>query len=76
MSDPRPTSHLRPRTRDGWIATVSFVVLFLLAMPPVSHVVLDRPDSWIGGWPFLFVALLVVYAALIGVLLWAMRRGV
>jgi hypothetical protein len=45
-------------------------------MPPVTHVVLDRPDVWIAGVPFLYVALLVVYIGLIGVLVWALRRGV
>lgn len=67
-------SHFLPRTRDGWIATVAFVVLFLLAMPPVTHVVLNRTEPWILGWPFFFVALLTVYVALIGVLVWAYRR--
>jgi hypothetical protein len=76
MSRHKLTSHLIPRTRDGRIATALFVVLFLLAMPPVTHVVLDRPDVWIAGVPFLYVALLVVYIGLIGVLVWALRRGV
>jgi hypothetical protein len=88
MTDPRlppdepgttaelPPSHLLPRTRDGWIATVAWVVLFALCMPPITHVVLDRPDTWVAGVPFLFAALLVVYTGLIGVLLWALRRGV
>jgi hypothetical protein len=71
-----PKSHFLPRTRDGWIATIAFVVLFLLAMPPFTHVLWDRPDAWIAGWPFLFVVLLLIYCALIGVLLWALRRGV
>ena len=69
-----PPSHLTPRTRDGWVAVVAFVGLFLLSMPPVTHRVLDRPDQWIGGVPVFFAALLVVYTALIGVLLWALRR--
>jgi hypothetical protein len=80
MSEPpptdRPTSHWIPRTRDGRIATVAFVLLFLLAMPPVTHGVLNRTDVWLGGIPLLFVALLGIYCALIGVLLWALRRGV
>lgn len=76
MSRPLPRSHFVPRTRDGWIATISFLALFLLAMPPVSHLVLDRVEPWILGMPFFFVALLVVYTGLIGILLWTLRRGV
>ncbi len=76
MSHQRPPSHFIPRTRDGWIATIAFVVLFALAMPPVTHTVLDRPELSFAGVPFLYVALLAIYVALIGVLLWALRRGV
>jgi hypothetical protein len=71
-----PPSHLTPRTRDGWIATVTFLALFLMAMPPVTHRVLDRPEVWVFGVPFFFAALLAVYTALIGVLIWTLRRGV
>ena len=73
---PRFRSHLVPRTSAGRIATVSFLVLFVLAMPPVTHRLLDRPDVWIGGMPLLYVSLFVVYLALIAVLVWALRRGV
>lgn len=77
MSQQRPTSsHLIPRTRDGWIATISFVALFMLAMPPVTHTVLNRVEPWIGGFPFLYAALLAIYVGLIGILVWALRRGV
>jgi len=69
-------SHFAPRTPEGRTAIVAFVVLFLLSMPPVTHAVLDRPDTWVGGVPFLFAALFAVYTALIGVLLWALRKGV
>lgn len=75
MSQPR-RSHLIPRTRDGWIATIAFVVLFLLAMPPVTHTVLNRVEPWIFGLPLFYVALLAVYTGLIAVLVWAYRRGV
>lgn len=71
---PRP-SHFRPRTRDGWIATVAFLTLFALAMPPVTHTLLDRVEPLAFGLPFFFVALLGVYSALIGVLIWSYRRG-
>jgi hypothetical protein len=76
MTDHRPTSHFVPRTRDGWIATIAFVVLFMVAMPPMTHTVLDRAGPYILGWPFLFVVLFFVYCGLIGVLVWAYRRGV
>jgi len=76
MSPPRVRSHFVPRTREGWIATLAFVALFLLAMPPFTHVVWDRPDAWIAGWPFLFVVLLLVYCGLVGVLLWALWREI
>ncbi len=72
----QPRSHFVPRTREGRIATAGFVVLFLLAMPPFTHVILDQPDVWIGGAPLLFRGLLAIYAALIGVLLWAWNKGV
>jgi hypothetical protein len=68
--------HWLPRTRDGWIACTSFAALFLLAMPPVTHTLLNRIEPRILGVPFFFVALLAVYVALIGVLVWALRRGV
>ena len=76
MSSPGPRSHFVPRTRDGWIATIAFVALFLLAMPPVTHTVLNRVDPWILGLPFFYAVLLIVYVALIAVLIWALRRGV
>ena len=69
-------SHFVPRTPEGRIASVVFVVLFLLCMPPFTHGVLDQPDVWIGGAPLLFRGLLAIYAALIGVLLWAWNKGV
>ena len=75
MNDHRP-SHFIPRTRDGRIATISFVVLFLLAMPPVTHTVLNRVEPWILGLPFIYLALLGIYTGLIAVLVWALKRGV
>ncbi|HSH75090.1 MAG TPA: hypothetical protein VLA09_05385 [Longimicrobiales bacterium] len=76
MDDLGRRSHWIPRTRDGWTATIAFVALFLLAMPPVTHTALNRVEPWIFGVPFIFAALLVVYVALIAVLIWALRRGV
>lgn len=70
-----PRSHFWPRTRDGRIALVTFVALFMLAMPPVTHRVLNRIEPTFLGLPFFYVALFVVYSVLIGVLIWAYRRG-
>jgi uncharacterized membrane protein len=76
MNEHRRRSHFIPRTRDGWIASGTFVLLFLLAMPPVTHVLLNRIEPTVVGVPFFYVALLVVYLALIGVLLWTLSRKV
>ncbi len=73
---PRFRSHLVPRTRDGRIATVLFLALFLLAMPPVTHLALNRSEPSVLGVPFLYVSLFVIYVGLIAVLVWAFRRGV
>ena len=75
---PRPTpsrNRFWPRTRDGRVAVVAFVALFMLAMPPVTHRVLNRIEPTFLGLPFFYVALFVVYCVLIGVLVWAYRRG-
>ena len=77
MADrPHFRSHLKPRTRDGRVAVVAFLALLALAMPPVTHTVLNRVEPWFLGVPFFYGALLVVYCAIIGVLIWALRRGV
>jgi hypothetical protein len=76
MDSSRRRSHFVPRTRDGRIAVAAFGALFALAMPPVTHALLNRAEPWIGGLPFFFAVLLVVYVALIGVLIWTYRRGV
>jgi len=74
-SYPRYRSHFVPRTRDGWVATVLFVVLFLCTQPPIVFMVANRIEPVIFGLPFLYVYLLVLYTALITVLIWAARRG-
>ena len=76
MTDKPRRSHFVPRTRDGLIATIAFLALFVLVMPPVTHVLLNRTDPWILGLPFFYFVLLVLYCALTGVLIWALRRGV
>jgi hypothetical protein len=73
---PRYRSHYLPRTRDGWIATLAFLLLFALCMPPVTHTLLNRTEPWMLGTPFLYSALFLVYCGLIAVLVWALRRGV
>ena len=72
---PRYRSHFLPRTRDGWIAVTLFCGLFALTQPPLLHLA-NRITPWVLGLPFLYGYLLVVYCALIGVLLWAQRRGI
>ena len=69
-------SHYRPRTRNGRIATIAFVVAMLLAQPPIVHGLMNRIEPWILGMPFLFVYLLVVYVLGIAVLVWTLRKGV
>ncbi|MFH1763898.1 MAG: hypothetical protein ABIF09_06880 [Gemmatimonadota bacterium] len=68
-------SHLLPRTRDGWVAVLLFLGLFALVEPPFVHGVANRIEPWLLGFPFLYTYLLVVYLALIGVLVWALRRN-
>ncbi len=68
-------SHLLPRTRDGWVAVLLFLGLFALVEPPFVHGVANRIEPWLLGFPFLYTYLLVLYLALIGVLIWALRRG-
>jgi len=76
--DDYPTyrSHLVPRTRDGWTALVAFLLLLGVAMPPITHTLLNRVEPVILGLPFLYFALAVVYFALVGVLVWTYRRDV
>jgi len=73
---PPRRSHYLPRTRDGWIAIGAFLFLFALCMPPVTHTILNRTEPWILGVPFFYGSLLLIYCGLIGVLIWAYRRGV
>lgn len=74
-SYPDYPSHFRPRTRAGWIALVVFLALLSLAEPPFATSWANRVEPWILGMPFLYAYLLFIYVALIGVLLWAQKRG-
>ena len=70
-------SHYLPRSRTGWIAVLTFLGLMALVQPPIVFWVDTHFGSaWILGMPFLYVYLGAVYCALIGVLLWTVRRGV
>ncbi len=73
---PRYRSHLLPRTREGRIAALAFVVLLAFAEPPLVYVLANRITPWVFGMPFLFAYLLGLYLAMIAVLIWAAWRGV
>ena len=72
---PRYRSHLIPRSRAGRVAALLFLALLALAEPPVVHGLVNRVEPWVLGLPFLYAWLLGVYLLMIGVLLWAVRRG-
>ena len=70
-------SHYLPRSRTGWTAVLIFLGLMALVQPPLVFWVDTHFGSlWVLGMPFLYVYLGAVYVALIGVLLWTVRRGV
>ena len=73
---PNFRSHYIPRTRSGRIAVVAFVGLFAVTQPPFINTIANRIEPWFLGLPFFYGFLLLVYSALIGVLIWAKRRGV
>jgi hypothetical protein len=72
---PSYRSHYLPRTRGGRVAAITFIALFLLAEPPLVFLLANRIEPMLLGMPFLYVYLLVIYAALIAVLVLARRRG-
>jgi hypothetical protein len=76
MSFEPPRSHFVPRTRDGRRATLAFVVLFALCMPPFSHTVWNRMEPVFAGLPFFWTALFALYLLMIVVLIRAFRAGV
>ncbi len=75
-SYPNFRSHFLPRSRQGWIAVIAFLGLFILTQPPLVYLVANRIEPWVFGFPFLYTYLLILYVAMIGVLIWAQRRGV
>jgi hypothetical protein len=68
-------SHYIPRTRNGRIAVAAFLFLFALTQPPFINTIANRIEPWFLGLPFFYGFLLVIYCALIGILIWAQRRG-
>jgi hypothetical protein len=77
MTEPRARrSHWWPRTRDGRTALFLFVALSVLAQWPFVHVLANRIEPRIIGLPFLYAYLLLIYIAMLGVLLWMLRRRI
>lgn len=70
-----PRSHYLPRTRNGRIATVAFIVAMVLGQPPIVHGLVNRIEPWILGMPFIFAYLLAAYTVGIAVLIWAQRKA-
>jgi hypothetical protein len=73
---PRFRSHYIPRTRAGWTAVIAFLGLFAFTQPPLVFLIGNRIEPVIFGMPFLYVYLLVIYFAMIGVLIWARKKEV
>lgn len=71
-----PRSHYLPRTRNGRIATIAFLLAMALAQPPIVHGLMNRTEPLVLGTPFLFAYLFGVYCLMIAVLVWALRKKV
>ena len=56
------------------VAVGLFVLLFAFTQPPLVFWIGNRVEPWIGGVPFLYAYLFVLYVALIGVLVWVQTR--
>ena len=71
------SSHYLPRTPAGRVSVIAFLALMALAQPPIVFWVDESfSGEFVLGMPFLYVYLGVIYVALIGVLLWALRQKV
>ncbi len=68
-------SHWIPRTRAGRLVVGAFLLVFAFTQPPLVYWIGNRVDPWIGGVPFLYAYLLVLYILLIGILIAGARRG-
>ena len=55
---------------------MSFLTLFALAEPPLVFWLANRIEPFVGGVPFLYAYLLLIYFALNGVLIWMHRKNV
>lgn len=67
-------SHYLPRTTAGRVAVGVFLGLFAFTQPPLVFRIGNRIEPDPAGIPFLYIYLLGLYLALIGVLLWARWR--
>jgi ABC-type transport system involved in cytochrome c biogenesis permease subunit len=67
-------SHYVPRTSAGRLAVCAFLALFAFTQPPLVFWLANRVEPWVGGVPFLYAYLFILYVALITVLLWAKRK--
>ena len=76
MTPPGPRSHFVPRTRAGRTATVAFLALYALCMPPFTHTLWNRIEPTVFGLPFFWVVLFAIYALLVGILVRTYRTGV
>ena len=74
MDYPDFPSHLVPRSRTGRRVLTLFLLLFLLAEPPLLFAFANRVEPWLLGHPFLYTYLGAVYLALIAVLFYAHWR--
>ena len=69
-------NHYIPRTFKGRVAVGLFLLFFSLTQPPMVFWLANRIDPVVLGMPFLYVFLLVDYFILIGILIWARKKGV
>ena len=69
-------NHYLPRSFKGRVAVGLFLLFFLLSQPPLVFWLANRIEPVLLGMPFLYLFLLVDYFILIGILIWARRKGV
>jgi hypothetical protein len=77
LSSTERRNHYIPRTADGWVASIFFLLLMALAQPPVAFWAEERMRSgWVLGLPAFYVYLGAIYFAMIAVLIWAALRRI
>ena len=69
-------NHYIPRSFTGRVAVVLFLLFFALTQPPLVFWLANRINPVLLGMPFLYVFLLADYFILIGILIWARKKGV